>query len=160
MCGTHSWVNWVRNSHFSTPHVRNGGGKRVTDQECTTRIHPPALFELVQTGIFHLGLDTEHGPGHRGITVKDVRVPKLFDNSPVHGAHRVKVSEVCLERRNAHAGGTQFFDQGGGYVVLRVIVQREVHAARGEEPRRRLSDTSPALQRERVKGIQCLRCGK
>lgn len=128
----------------------NGGGKRATDQECTARIYPPTLFELIQTGVFHLGLDTEHRPGHRGITVKDVWLPKLFDDSRVHGAHRVKVSEVCLERCNAHASCAQLFDQGGSYVVLRVVVQREVHAARGEEACRRLSDTSPALRRELV----------
>jgi len=134
------------------PHVRNGGRKRATDQECTARIYPPTLLELIQTGVFHLGLDTEHGPGHRRITVKDVWVPELFDDARVHGAHRVKVSEVRLERCNAHAGGAQFFDQGGSDVVLRVIVQREVHPARGEEACRRLSNTSPALRRERVKG--------
>ena len=154
MCGTHSWVNWVRNSHFSTPRVRNGSGKRATDQEGTTRIYPPTLLELIQTGVFHPGLDSERGPGHRGITVKDIWVSKLFDDSRVHGAHRLKVSKVRLERCNAHASGAQFFDQGGSYVVLRVIMQREVHAARGEEACRRLSNTSPAPQRERVERIQ------
>ena len=158
MCGTHSWVSWVRDSHFSTPRVRNRGENRATDQECATCIYPPTLLEIIQTGIFHLGLDTERGSCHRGITVKDVWVSKLFDNSRVHRAHRLKVSEVRLEGCNAHASGAQFFGQGSSYVALRVIVQREVHAACGKEACRRLSNASPALQRERVTGIryQCV----
>ena len=136
----------------------NRGGNRATDQECATCIYPPTLLEIIQTGIFHLGLDTERGSCHRGITVKDVWVSKLFYNSRVHRAHRLKVSEVRLEGCNAHASGAQFFGQGSSYVALRVIVQREVHAACGKEACRRLSNASPALQRERVTGIryQCI----
>ena len=117
--------------------------KRATDQECAPGICPPTSFEFFQAGVFDLGLDAEHAPCHGGVAVKDVRIPKLFDDPRVKGAHRVKVGDVSLERGDAHAGSAQFLDQRDGYVMLREVMQREMHAARSQEARCRLPNTAP-----------------
>jgi hypothetical protein len=108
---------------------RGPGWKRATDQECAARICPPTSFKFFDTGVFYLGLDTKRRPGHGGITVKDVRVPELLDDLRMHGAHSIEFSEICLECGDAHTGSAQFLDQRHSSVMLREIMQREMHAA-------------------------------
>ncbi len=119
------------------------GWKCATDQECATHICPPTSLKFFDTSVFYLGLDAEHRPRHGGITVKDVRMPELLGDLRMHGAHRIKVCEVCLERSNAHTGSAQFLDQRYSSVMLREIMQREMNAARSEEACCSLSNTSP-----------------
>ncbi len=70
-------------------------------------------------------------------------MPELLDNLRMHGTHRIKVGDVCLERSNTHTGGAQFLDQCYSSVMLSEIMQRKMHSARRKKACCCLSNTAP-----------------
>ena len=66
-----------------TPSARPCPGRRwksATDKICASSIYPPASLKFFHTGVFDLGVDTEHSPCHGSIAVKDIRLSELLDD--------------------------------------------------------------------------------